>query len=191
MNRRRSGSRLNLAALALLPNLGWASANPRAPEDLEEVQIIASRHTPDELRAEIVKTEDAFYARLNELMDDPEMRVECRFEPPVGSHISRRVCAPQYIATANANYTRDMIQGLTLTALTPGGVYFTAAAPGAAIAGNEVVFVRKVDELVTENPALRELAQRREKLEILLKAAQKARFKGNKAKVRTSAFDTH
>lgn len=165
-------------ALAFLhaPALASADADPRRPEEMAEVQVLASRLKLTELRAEIARTEDEFYRLLNTLMDDPEMEVTCETGPPLGTHIQRRVCGPQFVASANAAYGRDMIQGLSLAA--SGGTYIPPVPPDLAIATHEGTFQRKVLGLVNGNAALRELAQRRQSLEVLYKAAQKARFKG-------------
>jgi hypothetical protein len=160
--------------------LSCAGADSRPVHEIEEVQIIASRYALADLRAELVKTEDAFYDQLNKLIEDPEMHVICTEEPPIGSRIHRRTCGPQYVATANANYTRELVQGLSLAASSLGGSYVNPTAPGVAIGGNEVVFFRKVSVLMSADQTLRDLAQRREKLEILVKAAERAKFKRNR-----------
>lgn len=185
MSRRNPYARLGFAVVALLlsqsPGLARASADPRPPEDMEEVQIIAARLKLGELRAEIVKTEDDFFAHLNELMADPEMHVICRTGPAKGSHIHKRVCEPQFVETANANYIRDLMQNLASASLSVSGSAFGSIVqpvpPGIAISGNELTFRSKVVSLLKDDAALRDLAYRRESLEVLYKAAQKARFK--------------
>lgn len=175
----RQHATLGLAAIALLlcqsSAFASASPDPRPPEDMEEVQILASRLKIDELRAEIVKTEDEFYDQFNKLIEDPEMRVICRVEPRIGSHINHRVCEAQFVATANADFAVGLLQGLAGASL--GGTYFPPVSPGADIVSYEVEFHRRAVALMKESPALRQLAQRRDMLAVLLKAAQKARFK--------------
>jgi len=183
---RRSNSLLSqlVAALALLlpftPLVARASQDARPLYELDEVQVLASRFELSELRKAIVETEDRFYDLLNHLLDDPEMRVRCEVGPPLGSHLHRRVCGPQFIATARAEYARALIQALVLQGSATDSfrvAFVDPVSPGAAIGPNEMVFRREVDGLMKSNASLRDLAQRRAKLEILLKAAQKARFK--------------
>jgi hypothetical protein len=156
--------------------LASAATTPRPLEEMPEVQILASRVKPSELRAELIKAEDAFYAQFNQLVEDPELRVWCRTEPPIGSHIHRRVCEAQFVESARAVFAREMIQGLGDAAL--GGTYLFPAPPDSAIANTEVTFHREIERLIRDNASLRELAHRRAMLEVLLKAAQKARSRG-------------
>jgi hypothetical protein len=174
--RRSPGVCRSLAAISLLLPLSSFDAEgteAHPPEDIEEVQVLASRIRLAELRTEIVKVEDDFYDRLNELLDDPEFRVGCSTEPSIGTRISRRKCGPQYVATSNANYAREIAQALALAAV--GGTYSPPTPPGVSIAGNEVVLVRKVNDFIRSDVKLRSLAQRRASLEALLKETQRAR----------------
>jgi len=182
VNRSRQVPRVILASISLLlfqsVDGAHASADVRATYETEEVRVLASRLKLDELRAAMVETEDQFYEQLNKLLDDPEMRVTCSVGPPLGTHIQHRACGPQFIATANATYARAMISELTSQGLMTGGrSYADPPPPGASIGSSEIVFRRTVSGLVQNNPALRELAKRREKLQVLFKAAQKAHFK--------------
>ncbi|HXC60145.1 MAG TPA: hypothetical protein VN645_12570 [Steroidobacteraceae bacterium] len=185
MNRLKQLPRLGLAATALLllqmQDAAFASVDPRPAYEMEEVQVLGARVKLKELRAEIVRTEDQFYTELNKLLDDPEMHVNCEVGPPLGTHLSKRVCRPQFVATANAAYAREMIQELTARSLaTTGGSFVEPVSPGIAVGSSEIVFRSKVIGLLKGSPTLRELAQRRAKLEVLLKAAQKAHFRGSK-----------
>jgi len=56
-----------------------------------------------------------------------------------------------------------------------GGSYMQPVPPGIAIGSNEAAFRRSVSEALSVSAPLRELAQRRAKLELLLKAARKLR----------------
>jgi hypothetical protein len=171
--------------LSLIPLGARSSQDARPLYELEEVQVLGTRLKLVELRAAIIETEDQFYGLLNQLLDDPEMRVMCNAGPPLGSHLHKRVCGPQFIATAKAEYARAWIQELTLQATATdtvriSGSFADPVSPGAAIGPNEIVFHRKVNALLESNSTLRDLATRRAMLAILLKAAQKARFKGQK-----------
>jgi hypothetical protein len=179
---RTSNRALATASILFLSTLpmAHASQDTRRPEELEEVQVLGRRINISEVRTDIIKTEDRFYALLNQLLDDPEMHVTCDVGPPLGSHLHKRTCGPQFVSTANAEYTRAWIQGIALQALAGSaslsGTPSAAVSPGAAIGPAEITFHRKVNELLESNSDLRDLATRRAKLEILLKAAQKARW---------------
>ena len=186
MSTRLHATCVNLSAIALLvslsPSFAFAGADTGRPEDMEEVRVLGARAKLDELRAEIIRTETEFYEQLNKLLADPEMHVTCRVEPPTGSLVNRRVCEPRFIATANATYARDMIQSLALGAAAEYGRISTSRPmlPGGTISSNELTFHRDVSGALQKSEKLRELVKRRASLEVLLRAAQKARFARNK-----------
>ncbi len=59
-----------------------AAADSSAPAPLDEVLIEGRRATPDELVQQIVKVENRFYERYNELNDNDDFDVNCAWEAP-------------------------------------------------------------------------------------------------------------
>jgi hypothetical protein len=175
--------RASAVLLSIAAQVASASQDARPLYELDEVQVLGSRLKLSEVRTAIVQTEDRFYALLNQLLDDPEMSVTCDVGPPLGTHLHKRICGPQFIATARAEFARVWIGEVALqnVLLVPSyGSFTPPESPGAAIGHNEIVLQSKVVDLMKSNSDLRDLARRRAMLEILLKAAQKARWNGRK-----------
>jgi hypothetical protein len=83
-------------ALAQVPETG---AEPvRDPQAVDEV--IVEGRSLGALRSEIIRAEEAVFARFNDINSDDEFDIDCRMEIPLGSRIPRRVC--------RANYWRDV-----------------------------------------------------------------------------------
>lgn len=62
----------------------------------EEIVVEGSRDRIN-LKLQVDRAEDEFYAILNDLLEDPDQRVECRYERVIGSNIKERVCQTGYM----------------------------------------------------------------------------------------------
>lgn len=67
-----------------------AGNEPAAEESPDEIVVLGRIN---QLRAEVQRSEEAFYDRFNEINGDHRFDIHCRLEPLINSHIPRRVCA--------------------------------------------------------------------------------------------------
>lgn len=77
------------------PALGQERAAPQSSSELEE--LIVSGRKPENLRLEIERLENAVYERFNALNSNSEFDVHCFEQPPTGSNIPLRTCAPNFV----------------------------------------------------------------------------------------------
>ena len=96
------GSALALAAILMLL-VSWtigplsALANEAAaPNEIEEV-IVYGEKSVLKLKRALVRAEDNVFSVFNSLNPDWQYDIRCYREVPVGSHIPRRVCYPNYL----------------------------------------------------------------------------------------------
>jgi len=158
---------VNLAVLA------WASAGvvqaasaPAATEstELPEVQVMGKRLS--QMRQDIIKTEDKFFALFNELNKDDDYDVHCGNEARTGTRLKQRVCRVHYYEKAQADEARAMLTG-------------DYAPPADMIAlerGAE--YEKKALAVINAHPELRKLIRERDALEKKYAATRKQRFKG-------------
>ena len=66
-----------------------------AIEALDEI-IVLGEPTLRLLREDVYRTEESFYELFNSLNEGKQFDVVCFYRKPVGSHISRRVCEPNF-----------------------------------------------------------------------------------------------
>ncbi len=77
-----------------------------APEDLSRIQTLDEVVVTGKLdslsaaRVAVIAAEDRFYARYNELNQDDQMDVVCRFEQPTGTRIPKRTCRTRMLDEA-------------------------------------------------------------------------------------------
>ncbi len=91
-------------ALLLLP---WAAFAAGAGADPVLEEVIVHGRQLDVLRKEIIKAEDQFFDRYNELVDRKEYEVHCTVEQPIGSRIPRRFCRTGYQQDALSRAGRE------------------------------------------------------------------------------------
>lgn len=75
--------------------------------DVEEV-IVPGR-TPENLRVEIERVEEAVYDRWNALNSRDEFDIHCAMRAPTGSNIPLRTCAPNFVVRAESAAGRRML----------------------------------------------------------------------------------
>lgn len=96
------------------PRPGATATTPGA-EPLPEVEIRGTRARLRELRDEIVRLEDKFYQRFNELNTDDQYDVHCNMEKPTGTLLKYRVCRPVFVETATSEEAKAFLGGYTVT----------------------------------------------------------------------------
>jgi len=76
------------------------------------------------LRAQIELAEEALYARFNEINSNDEFDIHCRRVTPINSHISRRVCEPNFWRTVQARVGEETVRALQGSASLPTEMFF-------------------------------------------------------------------
>jgi phage host-nuclease inhibitor protein Gam len=92
--------------LALLPAAAFAATE--ANVELEEV-IVHGRQL-DVLRKEMIKAEEQFFDRYNEIVEKKEYQIHCTVEQPIGSRVPRRYCRTGYEQDALSQAGREAAQ---------------------------------------------------------------------------------
>jgi hypothetical protein len=141
---------LLLAALAALPAASFAA------NDLDEVVVQGDRHRLDEMRKEIVKLEDKFYARFNELSTDNQFDFYCSDKARTGTAIRQKICRPRFVADAQGMEGSAWLEGLKAgsTGASPVGSPVAPARIVVDIKNKELM--RLMVELVEKDPELRD-----------------------------------
>jgi hypothetical protein len=92
-------------ALAVCASFSATSAEPNIEE------LVISGKTIYEMRRDIVKAEDRFYALYNKLNTETLYDMHCAMEAPTGARIDRRTCRAEYYDRALEDESRAMLQG--------------------------------------------------------------------------------
>lgn len=85
-----------------------AKTGAEIDEVLEEITIIGDRSLGS-LTHLIMKAEDRIYDIFNGMNDDKRYDVACRWEAPIGSHIKRRSCRPNFVLNAQSDNARAVL----------------------------------------------------------------------------------
>ncbi len=88
------------ADTATAASAGAQQDSPRQQNSPDEVIIAAQREKLSHLRAELEKTQIAFYEEFNRINTDPEYETHCRYKSRAASRILERVCTPKFVDTA-------------------------------------------------------------------------------------------
>jgi hypothetical protein len=89
-----------------------AEADAKAPPSDIDDEIIVIGKSPAEIRAQIIKAEEAVYDRFNEINSNDEFDIHCRQETPTGSHIGRRVCQANFWRDALADAGQETVRAM-------------------------------------------------------------------------------
>jgi hypothetical protein len=156
------------AILAALTSAGAAyAAAPGAvteTTELPEVQVLGKRLY--QMRQDIIKAEDRFYAKFNELNTDDDFDIHCTMEAPTGTRLKQRACRVQFYEKAQADEARAFLTG--------------DYAPPAdlVVLQRHAEYEQKALALLKAHPELLKLARERDALEKKYNATRKERFKG-------------
>lgn len=130
------------------------AAAPAATTDVSDEVIV--RGTPLwELRENVIKSEDRFYARYNELNKVDDFDVECRWQVPIGSHVKQRGCLTRLASRADQGYASDFVNFLQGSGPAPDND------PHMVLLDHYANFKDNVLYLLKVNPDLRRLVQER------------------------------
>jgi hypothetical protein len=135
-------------------------------EPIEEVEINAAREKLRDLRAELVRMEDQFYAKYNEMNKDDQYDVVCHMEARTGTILKSRVCRPVYENDATEAEARALLDG-------------RSAPPASMVVLSKYPDFRKnMLDLMRKSPELRRVVKDREALEKRYQAVRKKKFEG-------------
>ncbi len=148
---------LAIALLILAPAVGATQAVPTdAAPAVEESDEVVVRGTPLwELRENVIKAEDRFYARYNALNKVDDFDVECKWDAPTGSLVKRRGCLLKLAAKASEGYSADYVNFLEGNGPMPDND------PHVALLTRYGEYRDNVLYLLKTNPDLRRLLQQR------------------------------
>jgi hypothetical protein len=94
--------------MGILPSLGLCQsavdqkAEETPTEPLEEIVVYGEKSLGN-LRHEVYRTEENFFAAFNSLNEEEEYDVHCFYEVPSFTHIRRHVCRANFVKDATAN----------------------------------------------------------------------------------------
>jgi hypothetical protein len=143
-----------------------AEVAPDAP--IAEVEVTAERANLAEMRAAIVRLEQQFYARYNQLNTNHRYDIIlCRSLKITGSHVDRRFCEPAALVTV----PRSKVAWLSYQ----GSIANTEAPASVETPGDPAelrAYQRNMVEVVRRHPELLELVKERNALAERYRAAQ-------------------
>ncbi len=87
-------------ALSLIAALLALPIGAIAQDNAANLSAEVSNKSLKELRREAWSSEEDFYARYNELNDDPDFHVRCFYETPTGSRLKNHVCRAKFVTEA-------------------------------------------------------------------------------------------
>ena len=96
------------STMGILPSLGLCQsavdqdAEESPTEPIEEIVVYGEKSLGN-LRHEVYRTEEKFFAAFNALNEDEEYDVHCFYEVPSFTHIRRHVCRANFIKDATAD----------------------------------------------------------------------------------------
>ncbi|HYP79338.1 MAG TPA: hypothetical protein VEQ17_03560 [Steroidobacteraceae bacterium] len=150
------------AAEAAAPLKTSSRAQPNV--ELDEVQVISKRLS--EMRQDIVKVEDRFFALYNELNTDDDYDVHCESDVPTGTLLAYRTCRTVFYTKAQAAEARYFLNNEEY------------APPADLVALERAPEYRdRALAVINSHPELRQLISERDELERQYNQARKKRFK--------------
>jgi hypothetical protein len=155
-----------------------AQSAPKATPDAELTDEVLVRGTRlAELRAAIVKAEDLFYARYNELNKVDKFDIECALDAHTGTKLKQRRCFTKLQLDATAQNGTEVLrmlqeQGLGLTGTPPN------TDPQAVWLAHFDDYKINMLYMLKMNPDLRQLARDSEEAQKRYDAEHKRRLKG-------------
>jgi hypothetical protein len=136
-----------IVALVAFSTPGFAQDGP-APTVGDDEEVIVQGRTPQEVRLEIERVENAVYERFNALNSTDEFDILCSEHAPTGSNIPVRSCRPTFLLRAEQRAAGASLQRMQ------GGTN--------GIAPNERVYLQKRGEELTAE--MQRLARQDEEL---------------------------
>ena len=158
-----------IVLLLVMPVSGGGQSEPVLAEEtsgtIEEVIVLGSKSL-GKLRQEMYRAEEALYDQLNSFNTDDDFHFRCHREAPIGSHIKRRVCRPNFVGKLLAEATQRMLWG---------GPYVY---PAAEINKMNERLLADMTETAHEQPEVRKALVKYHEAKQTLKSERKRRCEG-------------
>jgi len=133
--------------------------------ELPEIQVTGNRLY--QLRRDIIRSEDRFFAAFNKLNTDHDFDIHCSQQTPLGTHIQSRVCRVKFYEKAQEDEARAWVTG-----------DFSAPPAHLIALQRSAEYQQKALAVINAHPELLRMIREREALEKKFDAVRKARFKG-------------
>ncbi len=130
--------------------------------------MVVSGERIEQLRGEVVRLEDAFNARYNDLNTVRDFDIHCVEEAATGTRLRRRVCRPVFADEADAEHARGFVG-----VLNNGG---SSQSAQLAISMRNAAFRKNMDAITRGDAKLAQLLEERAKAQAKLAAAQRDAF---------------
>lgn len=148
-----------------------AAARPAAASGVSE-EVVVHGTALWALREDVIKAEDRFYARYNELNKVDDFDVECKWSAPTGSHIQQRGCLTRLAMRADQVYASDYVNFLQGAGPMPDND------PHMVLLDRYTEFKENVLYLLKTSPELRRLVRERAEAVKRYNDERRRRFKG-------------
>jgi len=135
-----------------------------------------SAEKPSDVRKQITKTEEQYFALYNKLNTVRQYDMVCRMDTPTGTTFAKRVCQPRYVQAAQQASATQRVQSAIEAGATAGagntrGPDVGAGAAGAVgvnTAGSDEGFRKNMLEVLQASPELQALGKKRDELQARL-----------------------
>lgn len=150
-----------LAALLLAPGLLAATDSADRPQVLEEVEVRDTPVTLEELRQEMIRVEDRFYARYNELNRNDLFDIHCADMVRTGTRLTGRYCRAVYEERAFEKEGREHLWALQFQAGPPPKEWIPPTPAIVAIERRRKDFRQAMIDATRRHPELLDLLKER------------------------------
>ena len=128
-----------------------------------------SAEKASDIRKQMSKLEDEYFALYNKLNTDRQYDMVCRKEAQTGSTFLKRVCKPRYVEAVQRDHAAERVQ-----AAARGGPGIDATNPGTAPSfWQDDGFRKNMLEVMRKSPKLQALGEKRDALQVRLDALAK------------------
>jgi hypothetical protein len=135
-------------------------------EPMPEVEINARRESLRHLRSEVVRLEEGFYAKYNELNTDDQYDIHCGRAVPTGSVLRRRECTPVFVNRATEAEAQAFLGGYPVV---PASSKIVRLWPD---------FEKTLVKAIQTHPELQQLARAHAEAQKHYEVVRKLKFKG-------------
>ncbi len=133
-----------LAPFGMCQNALVQEVEPETSDTIEEI-VVHGNKSITQLRLELYRAQEVAFDLFNSLNSDDDYDIHCYKEAPIGSHIMRRVCKPNYVKKLTAAATSRWLLG---------GQSQTYLHPTARIRRKDKLLREEMEALVIERPEL-------------------------------------
>jgi hypothetical protein len=110
MNRKTALEVMAILALAAA-RVAQAAAVSAVAETTELPEVKVEGRRLSQMRQDIIKAEDRFFAAFNELNKDDDFDMHCATQAPLGTHIQTRVCRVRFYEKAQEEEAHAFVTG--------------------------------------------------------------------------------